>query len=321
MHPMLEPLMHPMPLPGQIPGLLLPRQIPRPLPPRSPGSDTGIDTDLKTARDSDFNFWLGTRPVAACGKVCDHHPNVVFLRVLPTTLSRLSGCLSRLLPATWKERLEVRWPEWFLPDHIILKREKPDWVEEFDDEVAMYKLLAPLGGLVVPKLYGQTEYPGTDDVRRRALVMSDIGGVSLDEPKVGSLPLDHVEEMLKKAFRSILDAGVIHCDTKLDNIHLVDDRIMLIDFDSSEPIGDVDPEYATCIAVNRVLRQYIMCHDLFPDGIPWGVLPSDRPDWPKPVQQAQETVDLSRPRPFGLGRSGPSGLFFLKISFNAATII
>ncbi|KAL8288753.1 hypothetical protein RB597_000716 [Gaeumannomyces tritici] len=265
----------------------------RPQPWQQPRTHADVDSNSKTTREADFNFRFGTRRVAARGKVCGHHPNVVFLRVLPSTLGRLSDCLSRFLPATWKDRFEARWPEWFLPDRIILKREKPGWKEEFDNEVGMYKLLAPLGGHVVPKLYGQIEYPSTDKVKRRALIISDIGGIPLGEPEVGSLPLGRVEEMLNDAFRAVADAGVDHCDAKLDNIHVVDDRIMLIDFDTSEPVTeDVDPEYCTYTAVNHVLRQYIRLHDRFPKGIPWGVLPSHR----RP-QQTWETVDLSRPEP------------------------
>lgn len=141
----------------------------------------------------------------------------------------------------------------------------------------IYGLLAPLAGRVVPKLHGQTEYPGTEKVRRRALIMSDIGGVALGEPEVCSLPLDRVEEMLNKAFRSIVHAGVVHCDSKLDDIHLVGDRIMLIDFDSSMRVPeDRDPEFCVCSAVDYVLRQYIGFHNPFPNGTPFGILPGDR---------------------------------------------
>lgn len=89
-----------------------------------------------------------------------------------------------------------------------MKREKPGWEDEFDTEVGIYGILAPLGGRVVPKLYGQIKYPGTDGVSRRALIMSDIGGFPLGELEVGSLPLDRVEEMLKDAFQALADAGV-----------------------------------------------------------------------------------------------------------------
>jgi hypothetical protein len=164
------------------------------------------------------NFWLGTRRVTARGKPCSHHLNVVFLRVLPGTLSLLFDLLSRVFPASWRERVEARWPEWFLPDHIIMKREKPGWEEEFDTEVDIYGTLAPLGGRVVPKL---------DGVRRRALILSDIDGFPLGEPEVGSLPLDRVEGMMKDAFQALADAGVGHGDPKLDNMHVVGDKIML----------------------------------------------------------------------------------------------
>ncbi|KLU88245.1 hypothetical protein MAPG_07232 [Magnaporthiopsis poae ATCC 64411] len=197
----------------------------------------------------------------------------------------------RSVPATWSEGLEARWPEWFLPDRIVMKREKPNWEEEFDNEVDIYGLLTPLGGRVVPKLYRQIEYPDTDDVRRRALIMSDIGGVALGEPEVGSLPLDRVEEMVNSAFRSIVHAGVVHCDSKLDNIHVVGDKIMLTDFDSSMRVPeDRDPEFCVCSAVDHALRQYISFHNRFPNGTPFGILPGDRRPRHRPPKQRKETT-------------------------------
>ncbi|EJT79490.1 hypothetical protein GGTG_04574 [Gaeumannomyces tritici R3-111a-1] len=261
-----------------------------PLPFLNPESDRKVDTSAGSNSDAEseanITFWLGTRRVTARGEVCGHHPNVIFPRVLPSLPSLLLFRLSCLLPTAWRERLEARWPEWFLPDDLVMKREKPNWQEEFDNEVDIYKLLAPLGGHVVPKLYGQTKYPGTDKIKRRALIMSNIGGVWLGEPEVGSLPLDHVEEMLNSAFRSIADAGVAHCDTKLDNMHIVGDKIMIFDFDTSEKAEDnVSLEREVGYSVSWVLRQYINRHDRFPKGIPWGVLPCDRPSWPRPPKQ------------------------------------
>lgn len=50
-------------------------------------------------------FQLGTRLVSAKGEVCDHHPNVVQLRVLPTWLDRLFS-LSRFLPTLLRRVVE-----------------------------------------------------------------------------------------------------------------------------------------------------------------------------------------------------------------------
>ncbi|KAK1749601.1 hypothetical protein QBC47DRAFT_395615 [Echria macrotheca] len=229
-------------------------------------NDPDADADSTLVRHGDnsqetyFNFWLGTRRVAARGKPCNHHTNVIFLRVLPSTLSRLVHCLVRIFPASWRERLEAWSPEWFLPNQIIMKREKPGWQDEFDNELDIYGTLAPLGGRVVPKLYGQAEYPGTDGVRRRALIMSDIGGIPLGEAEVGSLSLDRVEEMMKDAFQALADAGVGHGDPKLDNMHVVGDKIMLIDFDTSYRIEDAQPELWVLGAVSHALRMYKSCH-------------------------------------------------------------
>ena len=113
----------------------------------------------------------------------------------------------------------------------------------------------------MPKLYGQTEYPGTDGVRRRALFMSDIGGIELSELEVGSLPLDYVE-MMKDAFQALVDTVVGHGDPKLDNMHVVRNKIMLIDFDTSYRIEDGQPELWVLGAVNHALRMYKNRHEL-----------------------------------------------------------
>lgn len=194
---------------------------------------------------------------------------MVFLRVRPSTLGRLLYRLFRIFPAASRERLEAWWPEWFLPDRIVMKREKPGWEDEFDPELDTYGALATLRGRVAPTLYGQTEYRGTDGVRRRALIMSDIGGIPLGEPEVGLLPLDRVEEMMKEAFQALADAGVGHGDPKLDNMHVVGDKIMLIDFDTSYRIDDGQPELWVLGAVHHALRMYKSCHERNPRRDPW----------------------------------------------------
>lgn len=80
------------------------------------------------------------------------------LRVVPTCLDWLLWPL-RFLPAPLRDMLRSRWPEWFLPPNIVLKRQKIGWDEEFDNETAIYRRLAPLQGTVVPVCYGVAHCP------------------------------------------------------------------------------------------------------------------------------------------------------------------
>ncbi|ESZ96260.1 hypothetical protein SBOR_3315 [Sclerotinia borealis F-4128] len=134
------------------------------------------------------------------------------------------------------------YPEGFLPSTVILKKRKPDWDEEFETEKRMYRHLAPLQGTVIPHYYGEAVYDGSP-----ALVLSDIGGEILEDDSIikcrhdhNSLPqsgddddLDILEAKLKEAFKMLTTYGVIHEDTQLHNIFVVDDRVMVIDLEQA----------------------------------------------------------------------------------------
>ncbi|KAK1749606.1 hypothetical protein QBC47DRAFT_354831 [Echria macrotheca] len=180
-----------------------------------------------------LRFQLGTRRILAKGSICDHHPNVVHLRVLPNCLDWLLWPLLHLLPAPLRDMLRSSWPEWFLPPKVVLKRKKKGWDAEFENEKAIYQQLVPLQGTVVPICYGEADCPATESTETRALVLSDIGGIGLYEDAASGLDTEHVESMLLQSLRALASLGVIHDDSKLDNYRIVGDRIMVIDFDSS----------------------------------------------------------------------------------------
>ncbi|KAF4443705.1 hypothetical protein FACUT_1130 [Fusarium acutatum] len=115
--------------------------------------------------------------------------------------------------------LQTKFPEWFLPDKIVLKRQKENWEEEFDHEVVAYNRMRPIQGLTTPKLYGTIQYAST-----RALILSDIGGSSLSKPHGSVLDEQDIEPLLHQALTSLNEYGVCHDDTKLDNFHLVADE-------------------------------------------------------------------------------------------------
>ncbi|KAK3317209.1 hypothetical protein B0T19DRAFT_287455 [Cercophora scortea] len=214
--------------------------------PQSPlASDTESDLDSNAPQQEPsqrLRFQLGTRWILAEGTICDHHPNVVHCRVLPNSLLDRVLWLLRFLPTPLRACVQSRWPERILPPNIVLKRQKIDWVDEFDNELAIYRRLAPLQGTVIPVCYGEAKCPATESTGTRALVLSDVGGIGLDEPAAGGLETEHVESMLMESLQALTSLGVVHDDAKLDNYRLVGDRIVVIDFDSSDILQSGDDD-------------------------------------------------------------------------------
>jgi hypothetical protein len=157
--------------------------------------------------------------------------------------------------------LVTRWPEWFLPPKIVLKRQKVGWDEEFDNEKAIYQRLSPLQGTVVPVCYGEAVCPATETTTSRALVLSDVGGIGLYEDAAGGMETEHVEAMLVESLQALANLGVAHDDSKLDNYRLVGDKIIAIDFDSSYIMDrDEDPEFHARCDAKFATRLYWQVH-------------------------------------------------------------
>lgn len=197
----------------------------------------------------------------ARGIPCSHHGNVVFLEVLPSIFNQVLG-LIRHLPDTWQSWLESRLPELFLPHKLVLKREKVNWEDEFDNEVRVYHALTPVQGRVVPRCYGQVKCPRTARTGARALLLSDIGGMTLDRKATRSIGMERLEDMLWVALRALAALGVGHDDYKLTNYRLVGDKVMVIDFDSSYlfEAGEDNPELVAESGVEFVARMYHNAH-------------------------------------------------------------
>lgn len=150
--------------------------------------------------------------------------------------------------------------EWVLLPRIVLKRQKRGWDEEFDNEKAIYQVLTPVQGKAVPVCYGEAECTKTETTGTRALVLSDIGGVSLHEDNARGLGVAQLEGMLSEPFRALAELRVSHDDYKLDNYRLVGGRIMIIDFDSSYIFETEDPDFVTFRSTKFVSRLYNNVH-------------------------------------------------------------
>jgi len=131
------------------------------------------------------------------------------------------------------------------------------WEEEFETEMRIAGILKPLQGAVVPIFYGEVQYSGM-----RALLFSDIGGFPLNDPDAPEILEPKLSQMLNYAFAATLRLGAQHGDTRLDNIHLVGDRIMIVDWEMGEHQNPHGEYYTTNVQamqiseVNHLLSMY-----------------------------------------------------------------
>ncbi|PNP59673.1 hypothetical protein FNYG_14883 [Fusarium nygamai] len=207
--------------------------------------------------EAGIRFRFGTRNIQAIGAPSGHaHLNVLRVRIDKTFIGRVIESLFNIMSKTTSSWLQTKFPEWFLPDKIVLKRQKENWEEEFDHEVVAYNRLRPIQGLTIPKLYGTIQYANA-----RALILSGIGGSSLSTPDGAVLDEQDIEHLLHQALISLNEYGVCHDDTKLDNFHLVanegKDKIMIVDLESAD-FGQTEEElaYTAKSKTKSLLRQY-----------------------------------------------------------------
>ncbi|KAF4457115.1 hypothetical protein F53441_903 [Fusarium austroafricanum] len=135
---------------------------------------------------------------------------------------------------------------------------KDGWGEEFDREVATYERLQPLQGGTIPRWYGRAEYN-----RKRAFVLLNIGGACLATPEGAVLEEKDLRPLLTKALTALADMGVGYDDTKLDNFHLVTekvkDKIMIVDLEIVDTsLSEDDLAFTTSSNVNHLIRLYRM---------------------------------------------------------------
>lgn len=169
-----------------------------------------------------------------------------------------------MLPAETRSQLIPILVPWTLPDNVVLKREKPNRAEEFDDEVQAYDRLGAVQGHLIPTLFGQTEYLGV-----RSLILSNIGGESLSEPAAwlvngGQAVISRAdfEVMLDKALVELLQHGAVHGDRNFDNFRRVirdsgEMEIMMLDLETMDwpDTPDLAEHWRRC-SLQFLLRAY-----------------------------------------------------------------
>lgn len=165
-------------------------------------------------------------------------PHVLRLHVHRGVIASAIRWLSKKLPSTLQHRLPAWFPGPFLPDTVIIKASKPDWDEEFNNEIQAYHRLRPIQGVVVPVCYGVTTVEGGT----RALLLSDVGGRQLATVSYADHGFDELKGMVRTAIGAIYRLGMSPYDANLVNCHVVGGRVMVVDHEQDEVLED-DMEY------------------------------------------------------------------------------
>ncbi|KAK1763567.1 hypothetical protein QBC33DRAFT_549340 [Phialemonium atrogriseum] len=114
----------------------------------------------------------------------------------------------------------------------------------------MYGRLRAFQGVVIPVYFGEAQYDGA-----LALLLSDIGGFPLCHPQAASMKEGDLLRMLHDPFGALATLSIIHDDAKLDNYHLVGNKIMIVDLESAEE-AEENLEFFVDSIIDHLLGKY-----------------------------------------------------------------
>lgn len=172
------------------------------------------------------------------------------MTIVRSLFDRVLIAIFLLLPLILQSFFKKIWPGYFLPSTVVLKKLKPDWDDEFENEKYIYQRLEHQQGRLIPILYGPRRCDET-----RALNLSYVVGVRLFEQKPPVIRPEEFKTRLETAYQELGVLGFSHDDPKLDNFLLVDDRIVLVDLESVADPGP-DLEHVISSYVLHVMDQY-----------------------------------------------------------------
>lgn len=124
-----------------------------------------------------------------------------------------------------------------LPSRVVLKKEDEELLKTrgddapnlFDAEVMAYRHMQALQGDFIPKFYGVTKVAGS-----RAMILSDIGGVTLMDENMPSMEEDQLRHGLRKPLEAIRLCGVLLEDVSPQNVHYCEGNFITFDFEFIE---------------------------------------------------------------------------------------
>ncbi|RSL69357.1 hypothetical protein CEP53_002247 [Fusarium sp. AF-6] len=186
--------------------------------------------DLQESHDSvrRLQFRIRLSTISAIGEANDsEHPSALRLSIIRSRLDHIIIALILRLPMFLQSLPRTLFPGFFLPDRVILKRLKPDWLDEFENEKRIYERLKNLQGRMIPRLYGEARFEGT-----RALVLSEVHGIMPWEQELPPLKLEEFKALVEVVFRELNVLGLGYEDIPMGNFIIAKDRIVLVDLES-----------------------------------------------------------------------------------------
>ncbi|KAK4649711.1 uncharacterized protein QC761_0024170 [Podospora bellae-mahoneyi] len=212
------------------------------------------DEDCGT-KDIQFGF----RRFRAPAKRIYANRNVFLLDVPPNPIaSWLLFWMPQLV--CWLQRLL---PEWFLPTTVILKERNPTKADDYENEIDTYLHLRSLQGTHIPRLFGEVTVSDPHAQRYRiskrptpAILLENVEGVSLYNLPTEELGNPDLLRGLKDIYNLLTEKGVVHGDPKLHNFLRVDQRIVAIDFELSNPLpSDITNELELRDLVSEIAQR------------------------------------------------------------------
>ncbi|KAJ5927967.1 hypothetical protein N7466_006923 [Penicillium verhagenii] len=130
-------------------------------------------------------------------------------------------------------RIELEEPRQGFPEIVIVKQEKPEWGDEFLQEINAYNRLQHLQGTMIPILFGQGSFNESP-----ALILSEVEGITLrDLAKFdeSTVPEKILESELENVFKELYMCGAEHCDLNLGNFLFCNNgKVVVIDLEEVE---------------------------------------------------------------------------------------
>ena len=146
---------------------------------------------------------------------------------------------------------------------MVLKRQKPQWEEEFEREKEGYAKIRPLQGVFFPICYGEVhccfggDWHGNTQ-KRRSLLLSELGGWDLNSDECPLIEAGRLEAMLREALEATVRFGLIPTgDGRLENIRFVGEKIMFVDLESYTAVPKDESHDLVELEIRYLLREYL----------------------------------------------------------------
>lgn len=122
----------------------------------------------------------------------------------------------------------------------MLKVCKDGWDQEFEIEKSAYNTWKSLQGIRILRYFGELKYKGT-----KAILLSNIGGACVGEPVGALLDKEEFRRLIKDTLSDLAQFGALPDDTRLENFHIVGDKMMAVDFEMIDEVASAKIEDLT----------------------------------------------------------------------------